>query len=300
MPSEIKPSFQLYREGSCWKIEYFAMASPCEALIECSTESEAKFLASRALAETLRIEQTFSRYRDDNIIHAINHANGATVTVDTETGRMLWYADACYKLSEGAFDITSGVLRRAWRFDGQPITPDSDLIRSLLELVGWSKVELGDATIRMLPGMELDLGGIGKEYAVDRVAALLYEMSGRSTMVNFGGDIRAITTAERSSPWVIGIEKPSAENEVAGVIELRNGAVATSGDSRRFCTYRGKRLGHILDPRTGWPVRRAPRSVTVIANQCTEAGLLATLAMLHGSQAEKFLQAQSVTHYCHR
>ena len=159
---------------------------------------------------------------------------------------------------------------------------------------------LTDTSITMLPGMQIDFGGIGKEYAVDRAANLIYEKAGASVMVNFGGDIRAIVANESREPWTVGIEKPGQDEKVAGLIELRNGAIATSGDSRRFCVYKGKRLGHILDPRTGWPVKNGPRSVTVIANQCTEAGLLATLAMLHGAKAEEFLSAQDVTFHCIR
>ncbi|MBK7141983.1 MAG: FAD:protein FMN transferase [bacterium] len=290
----------LRRSENCWKAEFSAMASPCELLIDTDTESEARFLASLALSETLRIESKFSRYRDDNIIHAINHSNGQPVELDDETSRMLAYANSCFQLSDGLFDITSGVLRKAWKFDGQPIHPDKELIRSLLAVVGWSKVALTDRSITLLPGMQIDLGGIGKEYAVDRAANLLHEKSGRSVMVNFGGDIRAIVSDSGREPWTVGIEKPENEEKVAGVIELRNGAIATSGDSRRFCLYKGKRLGHILDPRTGWPVKHAPRSVTVIAGQCTESGLLATLAMLHGAKAEEFLQAQEVTFHCIR
>lgn len=290
----------LRRSDNCWKAEFSAMASPCELLIDRDTESEARFLASLAINETLRIEQKFSRYRDDNIIHAINHADGQPVSIDEETSRMLAYADSCYQLSEGLFDITSGLLRKAWKFDGQPVNPDKELIRTLLGQIGWDKVELTDSSITMHPGMQIDFGGIGKEYAVDRAANLIYEKSGASVMVNFGGDIRAIVANDSREPWTVGIEKPGEDEKVAGLIELRNGAIATSGDSRRFCMYKGKRLGHILDPRTGWPVKNAPRSVTVISNQCTEAGLLATLAMLHGAKAEEFLSAQDVTFHCIR
>lgn len=296
----VSDELTLRRSDNCWKAEFTAMASPCEVLIDIATESEARFLASLALAETRRVEQKFSRYRDDNIIHAINNSNGQPVQLDEETARMLAYADSCFNLSAGMFDITSGVLRKAWRFDGQPANPDKELIKKLMTAVGWSKVTLTDTSITLQPGMQIDLGGIGKEYAVDRVAQLVSDKAGCSMMVNFGGDIRAITRDSKPDAWTIGIEKPENEAKVAGVIELRNGAIATSGDSRRFCLYKGKRLGHILDPRTGWPVKNGPRSVTVIAGQCTEAGLLATLAMLHGAKAEEFLQAQDVTFHCIR
>ena len=252
------------------------------------------------MQEALRIEQKFSRYRDDNIIHAINHSDGSTVAIEDETHRLLQYAGQCYELSDGAFDITSGILRRAWNFNGREITPDEVLISSLLTRVGWDKVQLENSSIMLLPGMELDLGGIGKEYAVDKVANLLHERSGKPLMVNFGGDIRAIGVGSAQRPWTIGIEDPSRENSAVGSLELTDGAVATSGDARRFCLVNGVRMGHILNPLTGWPVVGAPRSVTVTARHCVEAGFLATMAILQGADAEEFLETQEVTYNCIR
>ena len=149
--------------------------------------------------------------------------------------------------------------------------------------------------------MDIDLGGLGKEYAADRVAQLLHEQSGRRLMVNFGGDIRALGSAEHSASWRIGIENPDTEQEPIGEIELYDGGVATSGDARRYCIVDGRRLGHILDSRTGWPVRDAPKSVTILGSFCLEAGFLSTVAMLHGEDAESsFLAAQNVEHHCVR
>jgi len=141
---------------------------------------------------------------------------------------------------------------------------------------------------------------MGKEYAVDVVADMLHRASGFSLMVNFGGDIRAIAADGDTTPWVVGVENPQKENSAVGEIKLVNGGVATSGDLRRYCIVNGIRMGHILSPHTGWPVTGAPRSVTVIGNYCIEAGFLATLAMLHGSEAEKFLKQQNVAFHCIR
>ncbi|MEJ2719558.1 MAG: FAD:protein FMN transferase [bacterium] len=208
-------------------ITYTAMAGPCEILVRGGGASEVEQLASLAHAETARIERKFSRYRNDNIVHAINHSNGAPVSVDEETSRLLNYAGQCYELSDGRFDITSGVLRGAWTFDGRAVTPDRAL-------------------------------------------------------------------------WAIGIEEPGRVKTAVGQIELAEGGVATSGDSHRFCIVDGVRFGHILDPRTGWPVAGAPRSVTVVADTCTVAGFLATMAILHGTEAESFLVSQDVTYHCIR
>lgn len=300
MTSKTVPEYAVERGESHWIVTYSAMASPCEILMRCEKRSEADHLASLSFLETRRIEREFSRYRDDNIIHAINTADGRPVEADEELTRLLNYAAECYRLSDGMFDITSGVLRRAWKFDGSEFAPDTSLIGSILELVGWDKVDWDGRRLRLRPGMEIDLGGIGKEYAVDIVAEMLYRESGASLMVNFGGDIRGIASRSDSAPWVVGIEDPDQEDSAIGQINLTDGGVATSGDARRFCIVDGVRMGHILNPRTGWPVADAPRSVTVVGNTSVEAGFLATLAMLHGSNAEKFLQEQNTPHHCIR
>ena len=301
MVSESAESFTLRRSGANWVATYRAMAGPCEIHLHDVTAGEAKNLASLALTETRRIEQKFSRYRDDNIIHAINKGHGEPVAIDDETYRLLHYAGQCYELSGGLFDITSGILRRAWIFNGQEIKPDQACIDSLLPLVGWPKATLNENTFTLRPEMQIDLGGVGKEYAVDRVAELLTSHTDAALMVNFGGDLRAIAGRNQTAPpWIVGLENPGLEDTAVGRIELTDGAVATSGDSRRYCLVNGKRLGHILNPKTGWPVENAPRSITVLADRCVEAGLLATLGILQGKGAEEFLDAQGVKYHCIR
>jgi thiamine biosynthesis lipoprotein len=113
-------------------------------------------------------------------------------------------------------------------------------------------------------------------------------------LLNFGGDLLALGPQGGGSPWRVGIESVTAEATAAKHIELGVGALATSGDARRFLLKDGQRYGHILDAKTGWPVAGAPRSVTVAAATCTEAGMLATLALLQGAEAERFLDAQGV------
>jgi len=255
-------------------------------------------LASLAVSETRRIEKKYSRYRDDNVVYAINNADGSDVEIDIETFQLLQFAGQCYELSNGLFDITSGVLRAAWRFDGSEALPDQAKIDEVLERVGWLNVKLTEKQITLLSGMEIDFGGIGKEYAVDRVAQNMFGEGQCAVMINFGGDIRVISPQSHDRSWVIGIEDPGLEDTALGQVELKNGAVATSGDARRFCLYNGKRLGHILNPKTGWPITDAPRSVTVIGGTCVEAGLLSTLAMLQGPGAEQFLREQDTQYHC--
>lgn len=270
------------------------MASPCEILLAGVTATEASRLGALAEAEARRIEQKFSRYRTDNIIFRINHAAGKAVELDEETSRLIDFAERLHQLSGGLFDISSGVLRRAWVFDGSDRLPAAGAVAALLPLVGWDKVSWRPPLLVLPDGMELDLGGIGKEYAVDQVFQCLAAHTDAPLLVNFGGDLRCRGPRPDGEPWRVGIESPEADGDPVGLLAMTDGAVATSGDARRFLFRDGVRYGHILDPRTGWPVREAPRSVTVQAGTCIEAGMLSTLAMLAGAGAEAFLEAQQV------
>ncbi len=282
-----------------WAGLFEAMACPCEVLVDAADRDLIQRLARIACDEARRIEHKFSRYRPDNIIHTINNSHGRPVRVDEETARLLDYAAECHRLSAGKFDITSGVLRAAWRFDGSDRLPTPQQVSELLTRVGWDKVQWHTPVIQLQPGMEIDLGGIGKEYAVDRIAQLLRAATRHSFVVNLGGDLYVSGRRADGNTWIIGIDDPAATGEKSiGEISIAQGGVATSGDARRFLLRDGVRYGHILDPRNGWPVPDAPRSVTVIAPTCTEAGMYSTFAMLEGAGARAFLDAQGVTYWC--
>jgi thiamine biosynthesis lipoprotein len=153
----------------------------------------------------------------------------------------------------------------------------------------------------MPPGMEIDLGGIGKEFAVDRAASLLRDKTNASCLVDFGGDLVATKKPACREAWKVGIESVTETDSTAdAILNLQVGGLATSGDARRFLLKDGVRYSHILDPKTGWPIPDAARSITVAADTCTQAGMLSTLAMLKGAQAEVFLDAQEQRYWCNR
>jgi len=274
---------------------FTAMAGPCEVLVDTDERPRARLALEIAEREALRVERKFSRYRTDNSVHGINQSAGRPVTVDEETAHLIDYAAVCHEMSNGLFDITSGVLRRAWKFDGSDRVPSEDSVREALRHVGWGRVAWARPTLTMPEGMEIDLGGLGKEYAVDRAAGLIAAEIGDAFLVNFGGDLFARGPRRGGRPWRVGVEDPDRTAEAALYrIDLEKGGLATSGNARRFLMWKGKRLGHILDPRTGWPVEGAPRSVTVLAATCVEAGTLSTLAYLQGAGASAFLEEQGV------
>lgn len=282
----------LEQDGPLWRGRFAAMASPCECLVRHVSEKLAQQVVQAVAEEAWRIEYKFSRYRDDNLMAAINAGDAQWVVVDDETARLLDFAEQCWQLSEGAFDITSGVLRRAWRFDGSDRVPESAQVDALLPLVGWDKVERKADRIRLQKGMELDLGGIGKEYAVDSAFQLAGKFTDADLLVNFGGDL---VGRSATAPWQVGME--GTARPMAGQLKFTSGALATSGDSRRFLLRNGVRYSHVLDPRSGWPVAEAPRAVTVFGQQCTQAGLLSTLALLQGKHAEELLREAGVQYW---
>lgn len=277
------------------------MASPCEVLVEGDDPALTAALGAALRDEVLRIERKFSRYLDDSVVAAINATaqSGVALEVDAETAGLLDFAAHCHALSHGAFDVTSGVLRRVWRFDGSDRLPEAAAVAALLPLIGWPKVRWQRPRIALGPGMELDFGGFGKEYAADRAVGIARARApGHSVLVNLGGDLVVSRPHRDGTPWRVGIERPDgAPGTAAAALELNSGALCTSGDARRFLLKDRVRYGHILDPRSGWPVRDAPRSVTVAAPTCTEAGLLATLSMLAGAGAESLLVAANVPHW---
>ena len=287
--------FSLSRAEDYFVGRFPAMASPCQVLIDTDDAEEAEALARIAEVEAQRIEHKFSRYRSDNILHRFHHSEGRPVPVDEETSLLLNYGATCFELSEGMFDLTSGVLRRVWTFDGGDRVPSEAAVRELLPYVGWDRVTWDGATLTLPRGMEIDLGGIGKEYAVDRTAGLISSATDRSFLVNFGGDLYASGLRRCGRAWGVGVDDPSRTGEAALLlIDLTRGGVATTGDARRFVTWRGRRLSHILNPKTGWPVEGAPRAVTVLAGTCLEAGTLSSLAFLRGASAREFLEEQGV------
>jgi len=278
------------------RFPFRAMASGHEILLWADDPARAHATADAIVADVLRIEAKYSRYRDDSVTTSINRAAGTRpVAIDAETAALLRYADRCHTLSRGRFDITSGVLRRAWDFARRPpALPGDATLAAALALVGWRDVEWSDTTVRLpRAGMEIDFGGIGKEYAADRAATIAVERAMPHALVNLGGDVRAAGPQPGGEAWRVGIKHPRNDGAVIATVELRDGAVATSGDYERYFELDGRRYCHVLDPRTGHPVAYW-QSVSVFSPLCVVAGSFATIAMLIGADAEAFLREQRV------
>jgi thiamine biosynthesis lipoprotein len=261
------------------------MAAENEVQVYAADEADADAAARAAIAEVKRIEAKYSRYLDDSVVSRINAAaGGSPVRVDEETAGLLMFADACFRQSGRLFDATSGVLRRAWNFK-EPRVPAQAQLDALLPLVGWDEVEISNAHVRLpRAGMQLDFGGFGKEYAVDRAARVLRDLGIASAMVNLAGDLAILGPQPGGAPWRVGIKHPRRDGKLLATLPVDSGALATSGDYERFIEVDGMRHCHILDPRTGRSARGL-QAVTVHGPSCLVAGSATTIAMLMGREA---------------
>ena len=267
------------------------MGSACEVVLAASSVHDAQRLAQMAIDEVLRIERKYSRYTTESLIANINQQAGLRpVVCDDETWALLQYASKLHEQSQGLFDITSGVFRQAWNFQ-VPAIPSADKLDALRAKVGWHKVVLKDQSIALpSAGMEIDLGGFGKEYAADRAAQVLQAQGVVSGYVNLAGDMRFLGPKPTGEPWMIGIQDPRHANQVVATLPITQGGLATSGDYERYFELNGERYCHVLNPFTGQPVKFW-RSVSVTAPAAVVAGCTSTMTMLKEEEGLAFLQA---------
>jgi thiamine biosynthesis lipoprotein len=246
--------------------------------------------------DTAALESKYSRYRADSLVSRINSkaGDGEFVAIDAETLSLIHFCAVLHEQSDGLFDPTSGVLRGIWDFQ-LGIAKDLSLLPQLLEKVGWEKVEIRDQQLRLTQeGMALDLGGIVKEYAVDKSMAAIREAGFSNAIVELAGDVVAIGGRNNEEAWQVGICDPTNPSEALISVELADAALATSGSYQRFIELDGERLSHFLHPLSGMPIR-GPRSVSVISNTCITAGAIATVACLKPlADLEPWLEASQL------
>lgn len=256
-------------------------------------------LIEAAFAEARRIEQLMSRFRIESEIGVINqYARTNAVTVSAETSATIARALHWSAVTEGRFDPAIGHLSKSWNLAGSSLLPDKELLEKMSAQHYYKKIELKKSaekqTVRFhSPGIQLDLGGIAKGYAVDQVAAVLQNNGVEQAMINFGGDLRTLGTRESSKSWKIGIRDPYNPDKIAQVLNLRNQAVATSGNYEQFrSSSSGDLLSHhLIDPQTARPGRLQFHGLTVVGSNCRDADALATgLFFMDSPESEKLLE----------
>ncbi|WP_107794080.1 FAD:protein FMN transferase [Nitrosomonas aestuarii] len=278
-------------------VDFKAMGSPCTIQFYADSHKKARNTSRMVMDDVYRLEKFYSRYRTDSFLSEINRvaAIGGCITVDDETAGLLDYAATCYQQSDGLFDITSGILRKIWDFKSHQLPTEEAIIR-IKEKVGWHQLKWARPVLSFdVPGMEIDFGGVVKEYAVDRAAALCLQAGVQHGIVNLGGDIKIVGPHPDGSPWRIAIRHPRRPDSVLETLLLQAGALASSGDYERCITLNGIRYGHVLNPKTGWPVRYLA-AVSVVGELCVVAGSASTIGMLKESQGPAWLSDLGLPH----
>lgn len=271
-----------------WRhLMFEALGSPC-SVQWLTDQPKALELGEEILGWVAAFEARYSRFISTSLVCQINQAAGKQwVAIDSETERLFAICDEMHFITQGVFDPTALPIIRLWDWKAQPArVPGEREIEAAMKYVGWRKVRRAPGRI-FLPeeGMALDLGGIGKEYAVDQIAQAALSLGATSLLIDFGHDVLAYGPAPDNKPaWHIGLEDPLQPGKCWTGLAVQNQAVATSGDYLRNFVQNGHRYGHILDLRSGRPVANGCRSVSVIAPSCTLAGMLSTTVFILGPE----------------
>lgn len=285
--TRVTESARVSVENSLHRLEFRAMSTPCRVNFHDVSATLANELQRDIVRWVGQFEARYSRFIPDSLISKINAAAGEHwIETDPETDRLLQLCQELFFFTRGSFDPSASPLMKLWNWKQQPPqVPSADAIRAARELVGWNKIQRRKGGIFLpQPGMALDLGGIGKEYAVDCVMNMAIERGVQNVLVDFGNDVRVRGHAPGKKFWWIGLDDAAQPGKCWGGVAVTDHAVATSGDYLRHFVHNGIRYGHIIDPRTGYPALNDVRAASVIAPSCTIAGLLSTSVCILGAK----------------
>lgn len=267
------------------RLSFRALGTQCSVLFRCADTRVSLGFVAEALGWLEAFEARYSRFRPDSLVSRINEAAGKSwVPVDAEMENMLDLADAMHRLTQGVLDAAMLPLLKVW--DWKVVherLPDPDEIERARVLSDWGLVARKQGQVFLSrPGMGLDFGGFGKEYAVDQLIAIARRHGIENALVDLGRDIYAMGGNGRHPFWHVGIQDGVATERCVGGLAVSGFAVCASGDYARRFEHKGVRYGHILDRRTGWPVRHGMRAVTVLAPSCLLAGIFSTAVFVLG------------------
>ena len=272
--------------ANLFKYHQVAMGTVVEITLIGDDEETAKKAALQAFQEIKRIEHLMSPWIESSDVSRINRAAGKKwENVSPNTVKVIKKAEEVSEISEGAFDPTVGPLVQLWRKARERgVPPEMEDVRKTLNLVNFRNLVVNPEGKILLKkkGMEIDLGGIAKGYAVDKAFNLLIRLGYKNLIVNAGGDLRVGGT-KLDQPWSIGIQHPRESEKIVARISISDAAIATSGDYEKFFIYQGKRYHHIFNPKDGFPAEGC-QSVSIIYKEGMMADALATAVFVLGSQ----------------
>jgi len=272
-----------------------AMGTVFSIYLYAEDEAEAEMSFEAAFEEIERLDETLSNYRCSSEISRINRlASSSAVTVDPEVFALLRRSLEFSRRSDGAFDVTVGQLMRSWGFfRGQLRYPTDEELCSSRKNVGWEKIHLDPATrtVRFAaPQLELDLGAIGKGYAVDRVVKVLLQTGVDRALVDAGSStVHALNAPPGKNGWIVRVPKPGDRSETISTVTLCNESLSTSGSYEKFFELGGKRYGHVMDPRSGRPVQGVLQTCLIAADSTTTDALSNAMFVLGPQAAQRLL-----------
>ncbi len=252
------------------------MSTPCEIQLFASSKKKADTIAQKILLETKRLEKKYNYYSTDSIVAHIN--NRTSSQLDSETIFLLQRAQNYYEKTHKVFDITIATIKDIFR-NATSLEELYSMRTKLLPYVGSEHFRVVKKRVVFdNPYTKIDLGGLVKEYAVDRAAAVVKKSTIKSALINFGGDIYAIGKKPNGEKFHIGIKNPDNQATISTSIAIENEALATSASYERFYTIETKQFSHIIAPSHS---ASSYKSVTVVAPSCMECGVYSTALMIN-------------------
>jgi thiamine biosynthesis lipoprotein len=249
-----------------------------DTIIEIKYKGDNRELENKIKNEFNRIYNKFSPSVKTGVLYKINHRRKDKIIIDNETKYLIEKSNYFSNLSKGIFDITIKPIIDLWGFentDKHYTIPNKNILKRKLEFVNYKKILIKNNLLYLPKNFEIDLGGIAKGYAVDKVSKIFQQYNINDFLINAGGDLIAKGKNPDGEEWKIGIQNPRGAG-IIKIIEIEKKAVATSGDYQRYFIKNGIRYHHIISPFSGQPFRKWI-SMTIIANTCMEADSLATV-----------------------
>ncbi|MCP5003108.1 MAG: hypothetical protein GY941_04025 [Planctomycetes bacterium] len=256
-----------------------------------SDKNRAEKVLSEAFNAVKGLDNLMSNYKPESDLSVINReAVSGPVACDSELAYIIEQSIKYGDITKGAFDITIGPLMKEWGFfKERGRIPGNDELDSAMQSVSYKNIYIEEKPEKSLirgsnlektisfenPHTQIDLGGIGKGYAVDVAVKMLRKSGIKSALVNFAGNVYACGLPPGRESWIIGLQHPRNSKDIIGSFEITDKAVSTSGDYEKFFTMNGERYSHIIDPRTGKPIQGIA-SVTIVADSATKADALST------------------------
>ena len=274
-------------ELQSFRMTRFAMGTVIEITILDNSEKHSNAAMDAAYLEISRIGRLFYEDNPQSPLYAFGNRTSPEVAMPVEVLSLVKRGLGISKLTNGAFDMTVGIILPLYDFKSEaPKPPTQKAIDSVLAFINYQTLTVDEERgllISSAPQTKLTTGGIAKGYGVDRAIEILKKMKVRGALVNAGGDLRVLPRAD-GKKWKIGIEKPRETNQMMEIVAIDSGSVVTSGDYEKYFFYQGKRYHHIINPKTGLSADSC-QSVTIIAPTAEMADGLATGIFVMGVNA---------------